>query len=58
MCAFVYDRVFDPVQPVEDHSPGATFDVVDGRLSQGEAEGDGNGILVDCTERLGHVDRW
>ena len=54
MGAFVNDGLFHSGETVKDHSAGATFDVVDGSLSKGEADGEGNGVTVDGTESVGH----
>lgn len=50
MSALVHYRVFDTREAVEDDSASASLDVVDGSLSEGEADGDGNGIFVNCTK--------
>ena len=57
MCAFVDDGLFDAGEPVEDYGAGATFDVVEGGLSEGEAEGDGHGPAGDVVEDVGHVEQ-
>ena len=54
MCAFVNDILFDSGETVEDYGAGAAFDVVDGGLDEGGADGDGDGVAVDCSEGVGH----
>ena len=55
MSPFVNNCVFDSRETVEDHGSSATFDVVDGRLGKGEADGDGDGVAVDGAESVGHL---
>lgn len=54
MGAFIDDGLFHSGETVEDHSAGATFDVVDGSLGKGEADGEGYGVTVDSAESVGH----
>ena len=54
MRAFVHDCVLDTRQTVEDHGAAAAFDIVDGSLSEGEADGEGNGIAGDRGQRVSH----
>ncbi len=54
MCAFVHDCVFDSGKTVEDHGAAAAFDVVNGGLGEGEADGEGDSEFVDGAEGGGH----
>lgn len=56
MSAFVHHGIFDSGETIEDYSACAAFDVVDGGLSEGEANGDWNRIFVDCAENVRHFE--
>lgn len=56
MSALIHNRIFDTGETVEDNRTSASLDVVDGSLSKGEANGDGNGIFGDCAEDVGHIE--
>lgn len=60
MCAFIHDSLLNTAETVEDDSSGATFDVVDGRLAEGEADEDRDCPFGDGVEDIGrgHGDRF
>lgn len=47
MCPLVHHLVFDSCQSVEDDCSGATLDIVDRSLCEGQPDGDGYGELVN-----------
>ena len=55
MGPFVNDGLFHSGETVEDYSAGAAFDVVDGGLGEGEADGNGDCVTVDGAEGVGHI---
>ena len=60
MCAFIHDRLLNTAETIEDDRPGTTFDVVDGRLAEGEADENWHCPLGDGVEDIGrgHGDRF
>lgn len=54
MGAFVHNCIFDSRETVEDHGAATSFDVVDGGLGEGDADGEGDGEFVDGAEGVSH----
>ena len=57
MSALIYHRLLHSGETVEDDGAATAFDVVNGSLSEGEADGDGDSVAVDCTKSVGHIKR-
>lgn len=54
MGAFIDDGVLDSGETVEYHGTAAAFDIVDGGLGKGQADGEGDSIAGDGGERASH----
>lgn len=55
MSAFVNHCFFNARETVEDHSPSAALDIVDGCLCKGEGDSSRDSIFVDCTQSVRHI---
>lgn len=53
MSALVGDGVADSREPIEDHSAGAAFNIVDGGAAEGEDEGGRDGEAVERSKGVG-----
>jgi hypothetical protein len=58
VCAFVHDCVLDSGETVEDHGAAAAFNVVDGGLGEGEADGEGDCVFGNGAEGCGSHGGW